>query len=542
MQLTNIVTLLGGLALFLYGMHMMSSGLEAAAGNRMKSILEKLTANRFLGVAVGAIITMVIQSSSATTVMVVGFVNSGLMTLRQAVWIIMGANIGTTITGQLISLDVGAIAPLFAFLGVAMVVFFKNPKLHHYGNILAGLGVLFIGMDTMGASMKPLASEPAFVNMMATFQNPVLGILAGALFTALIQSSSASIGILQTLAATGAIPFSGAVYVLFGQNIGTCITSVLASIGTSRNAKRATLIHLMFNLIGTAVFTTVCILLPLPAWVESWTPGTPKAQLANMHTLFNITTTLLLLPFGNKLADLAEKFLPGKDESEPERSMEEMGLTYLDRTTLGSSAVWLGNLKKELSRMLDLAKGNVSVAFQTVIAGPDEATEKAEQTEEMVDVINKEITGYVSKAMVRETNQEDSAALAAGLCISGDIERISDHAMNILGYGKRMEKKDIHLSDEAIRELIQMREICEKALGALHGDVSLEQAQQLEEQIDELTQSYRKAHLKRMKEGRCGEDAGILYAEILTDFERVGDHMLNIAEELCATNQTLHSV
>ena len=335
MQLANVLSLLGGLALFLYGMHMMSGGLEAAAGNRMKSILEKLTANRFLGVAVGAGITAVIQSSSATTVMVVGFVNSGLMSLRQAVWIIMGANIGTTITGQLIALDVGALAPLMAFAGVALVVFFKNPKLHNYGSIVAGLGVLFIGMDMMSAAMKPLADEPAFVSLMTRFENPILGILAGAAFTALIQSSSASVGILQALAASGAISFSSAVFVLFGQNIGTCITAVLASIGTSRNAKRTTLIHLMFNITGTIIFTIVCVLFPLPALVASFSPENIPSQIANMHTLFNIVTTLLLLPLGTQMAALAERILPEPAEKTEEEKREMMGLAYLGQDHSG---------------------------------------------------------------------------------------------------------------------------------------------------------------------------------------------------------------
>ena len=259
LDISILLGLLGGLALFLYGMQMMSAGLEAAAGNRMKGILERLTSNRFLGILVGAGITAVIQSSSATTVMVVGFVNSGMMTLKQAVWIIMGANIGTTITGQLIALDVGAVAPLFAFVGVAMVVFLKKPQIHHYGNILAGLGVLFIGMEMMGSAMEPLREWPAFVNLVSTFSNPVVGILAGAAFTALIQSSSASVGILQALALSGVIGLDSAVYVLFGQNIGTCITAVLASIGTSRNAKRTTIIHLMFNVFGTVLFTVICM-------------------------------------------------------------------------------------------------------------------------------------------------------------------------------------------------------------------------------------------------------------------------------------------
>ena len=274
MDITNILGLLGGLALFLHGMQMMSSGLEAAAGNRMKGILEKLTANRLLGILVGAVITAVIQSSSATTVMVVGFVNSGMMTLRQAVWIIMGANIGTTITGQLIALDVGVLAPLFAFIGVAMMVFLKKPQSHHFGSIIGGLGVLFIGMDMMSASMAPLREMPGFVSLMTTFSNPVIGILAGALFTAVIQSSSASVGILQALANSGVIGLPSAVYVLFGQNIGTCITAVLASIGTSRNAKRATIIHLMFNVIGTILFTVLCILTPLVGVVHGENPRT----------------------------------------------------------------------------------------------------------------------------------------------------------------------------------------------------------------------------------------------------------------------------
>lgn len=258
MSFTRLMGLLGGLALFLYGMQMMSTGLEAAAGNRMKGILEKLTSNRFLGVLVGALITAVIQSSSATTVMVVGFVNSGIMTLTQAVWIIMGANIGTTITGQLIALDAGAIAPLLAFVGVAIVVFIKNEKAKNAGQILAGLGILFIGMDMMGNAMKPLAESPSFVNILTKFENPILGILTGTVFTAIIQSSSASVGILQALAKSGAIGLNSAAFILFGQNIGTCITALLASVGTNVNARRTTLIHIMFNVFGTVIFTIIC--------------------------------------------------------------------------------------------------------------------------------------------------------------------------------------------------------------------------------------------------------------------------------------------
>ena len=285
MSITNLLMLLGGLGLFLYGMQMMGSGLEAAAGNRMKRILERLTSNPILGVLVGAVITAVVQSSSATTVMVVGFVNSGMMTLRQAVWVIMGANIGTTITGQLIALDVGAIAPLFAFIGVVLVVFIKKQSVRYYGQIIAGLGILFIGMDMMSSSMAPLRESEAFVNLLTQFSNPVLGILAGAVFTAIIQSSSASVGILQALASSGVIGLSNAVFVLFGQNIGTCITAVLASVGTSRNAKRTTIIHLMFNIFGTVLFTVICIFSPLTDWVSSWTPGSPSPNRQYAHSV-----------------------------------------------------------------------------------------------------------------------------------------------------------------------------------------------------------------------------------------------------------------
>ncbi|MEF9967733.1 MAG: Na/Pi cotransporter family protein, partial [Longicatena sp.] len=313
MTFDNILVLLGGLSLFLYGMHMMSNGLEGAAGDKMKSILERLTSNRFLGVVVGAAITAVIQSSSATTVMVVGFVNSQLMTLNQAVWIIMGANIGTTITGQLIALDASKIAPLFAIIGVVMVTFLKNKKLNSVGEILAGLGILFIGMDMMKNAMVPFQESEMFIHAMTTISNPVLAILLGAGFTALIQSSSASVGILQALAVSGLIPLSSAIYIIFGQNIGTCITAVLASLGANRNAKRTTIIHLSFNIIGTFIFLCIVSFIPFVEWMEAITSN-PAAQIANSHTVFNICTTFMLLPFGNQLAKLAQIIMPIRPE------------------------------------------------------------------------------------------------------------------------------------------------------------------------------------------------------------------------------------
>lgn len=537
MRMTDFFGLLGGLALFLYGMQMMSDGLEDAAGDRMEKILEKLTANRFLGVAVGAVITAVIQSSSATTVMVVGFVNSGMMTLRQAVWIIMGANIGTTITGQLIALDVGMMAPLFAFIGVAMIVFLKAPKIHHVGKILAGLGVLFIGMDMMGAAMTPLQESEAFVSLMTKFSNPLLGILAGAVFTAVIQSSSASVGILQTLATNGLIAFPSAVFVLFGQNIGTCITAVLASIGTNRSAKRTTIIHLMFNIIGTAIFTSLCLIFPLAELVEGFTPGRPAAQIANMHTLFNIVTTLILLPFGNYLATLATKILPdGKGEMPEISILGSLNKEYgRGRTNLGAAAIHIDLLRQEIERMIVLAGDNVDRCYQAVLDSDASMLKKIEETESTIDTLNKDISQYISKILVDNNSGQNVTDIEEYFLITGNAERIGDHAMNIGGYVDVIKRKSIKFSEEARGEFVQMQSITKKAIDkVLHkeDDVTkwLSDIAAMEQQIDDMTSMYREKHLERMRKGQCSEEACVLYAELLTDFERIGDHVLNIGQ------------
>ena len=542
MKITDFFSLLGGLALFLYGMQMMSNGLEAAAGNKMKQILEKLTANRFLGVLVGAGITAVIQSSSATTVMVVGFVNSGMMTLKQAVWIIMGANIGTTITGQLIALDVGQLAPLFAFCGVALIVFVKKQKVHHYGLIVAGLGILFIGMEMMSGAMMPLRESEAFVSLMTKFSNPVLGILAGAVFTAVIQSSSASVGILQALAGSGLIGLSNAVYVLFGQNIGTCITAILAAIGTSRNAKRTTVIHLMFNLIGTTIFTIACITTPLTSLVESLTPDNVASQIANMHTLFNIVTTLLLLPFGNYLAKAAVRILPEKqDEQADVMHMEFIRPMETKRDTqIGLSAIAVTGIKKELHRMIDMAKENVEASFQAVKVGTTENLETVQEREEYIDYLNKEISKYISKVLVNESNPRDSQYISALFKVCGNVERIGDHAMNICGYTKLIEKQGISFSQEVRVEIDAMKEVCIKALEFLNeihhnqqdNNQDVKAIEKLEQQIDDMTDDYRQKQLVRMQKGTCSEEGCIIYSEMLTDFERIGDHILNIGQEM----------
>lgn len=529
MGFSDLLALLGGLALFLYGMQMMSDGLENAAGDKMKDILEKLTANRFLGVAVGAGITAIIQSSSATTVMVVGFVNSKMMTLKQAVWIIMGANIGTTITGQLIALDIGYLAPLIAFIGVAMIVFMKKPKIKHFGLILAGLGILFIGMDMMSAAMKPLQSSEAFISLMTTFSNPLIGILAGALFTALIQSSSASVGILQTLAQNGLISFSNSVFVLFGQNIGTCITAALAAIGTNTNAKRTTIIHLSFNIIGTTVFTIVCLLFPLASFVGNLTPDNPASQIANMHTLFNIATTLLLLPFGEYLAVLATKILKDKDE--------KTSLAYNDTFSLGSSAIHTVSLIEALEHMLTLASENVYDGFDMLVHNNMNLLTQMKDKEKVINKTNKKIIKYVTHWLSSSHNDAGMVNIEEILDISSNIERIGDHAINLSEYEDALTIDKLLLNDEEINEIISMQSICKKALDYLSGtnvynDEFLVTCSSYEQKIDDMTRKYKQNHIDRMKEGQSSEEACIMYSELLLNFERIGDHILNIAQAM----------
>ena len=528
MGIKDILSLFGGLALFLYGMQMMSNGLEAAAGNKMKSILEKLTSNRIKGVLVGAAITAVIQSSSATTVMVVGFVNSGLMTLQQAVWIIMGANIGTTITGQLIALDIGAIAPLFAILGVGAIMFSKNEKVHHISSIVAGLGILFIGMDMMGAAMEPLQESEAFINLMTQFSNPLIGILVGAVFTAVIQSSSASVGILQALAATGMIPLSGAVYVLFGQNIGTCITAVLASIGTKVNARRTTIIHLMFNIIGTAIFTVICMVTPYVGFIESLTPGDPVSQIANAHTIFNIVTTLLLLPFGTYMAKAA-----ADDEDLRLRYIRPFDSNY----AVGNSAIAISQVKDEVNRMMEMVSKNIEDAYNTLIKYDSESRKKVKEREEYIDYLNKGISEYIVSLMSSEMNANDSRKINGYYAIISNLERIGDHAINIAEYADDMKKWDLKFSDMVLEELEDMKKQCVAAVDNLRNVASDEAGQVLEraivqeQKIDDMRDKYFKKQMQRLKKGKCKPQSGIVFSEVLTDFERMGDHALNIAQQ-----------
>lgn len=539
MKLTNLFSMLGGLALFLYGMNMMSNGLEMAAGDKMKTILEKLTSNRILGVLVGALVTAIIQSSSATTVMVVGFVNSGLMSLTSAVWVIMGANIGTTITGQLIAIDITAIAPLIAFIGVAMIVFFKSQKLDAIGGVIGGLGILFIGMETMSSAMVPLRTMPEFVGLISKFQNPFIGILVGALFTALIQSSSASVGILQALAKSGVMTLSSSIYVLFGQNIGTCITSVLASIGTSKNAKRTTIIHLSFNIIGTVLFVTISMLFPFADLVQSLTPSNVAAQIANVHTIFNVTTTLLLLPIGTKLVDLACRILPDSEEDQQDMQLKYLDFSIFDNDYhIGTSAIANTQLFNETQHMLNVANHNVKRAFELLDHYDEEKYIRLQKDEEYINYLNQQVINFTTAVISHEFQAESYQSIVLFLKLSSDLERIGDHAMNIAARAQKLAKDDTHFSEDALKEIGIMESLCNNILDELiimdydEFKYIVDKVDVMEDNIDKTQHQFAVNQLIRLKEKKCTTENSVIYTKILTDFERIGDHGLNIAESL----------
>lgn len=539
MKLTNLFSMLGGLALFLYGMNMMSNGLEMAAGDKMKTILEKLTSNRILGVLVGALVTAIIQSSSATTVMVVGFVNSGLMSLTSAVWVIMGANIGTTITGQLIAIDITAIAPLIAFIGVAMIVFFKSQKLDAIGGVIGGLGILFIGMETMSSAMVPLRTMPEFVGLISKFQNPFIGILVGALFTALIQSSSASVGILQALAKSGVMTLSSSIYVLFGQNIGTCITSVLASIGTSKNAKRTTVIHLSFNIIGTVLFVTISMLFPFADLVQNLTPSNVAAQIANVHTIFNVTTTLLLLPIGTRLVNLACRILPDSEEDQQDMQLKYLDFSIFDNDYhIGTSAIANTQLFNETQHMLNVANHNVKRAFELLDHYDEEKYIRLQKDEEYINYLNQQVINFTTAVISHEFQAESSQSIVLFLKLSSDLERIGDHAMNIAARAQKLAKDDTHFSEDALKEIGIMESLCNNILDELiimdydEFKYIVDKVDVMEDNIDKTQHQFAVNQLIRLKEKKCTTENSVIYTKILTDFERIGDHGLNIAESL----------
>lgn len=541
---TALLGLCSGMAIFLYSIKMMSGSLEAVAGDKMKTVLGKLTGNRFLGVAIGAGVTALIQSSTATTVMVIGFVNAGLMDLYQALWIIMGANIGTNITSQLIAFKIGDYAAILALVGVLMCLIVKNKKMRGISEVVAALGFIFVSMNLMTSSMDPLSELDIVKDMFINLKNPILEILVGVLFVIIFQSSAGGLGVLQALVMSSAgadlISLEQAMFIIFGLNIGTCLHAVIAAVGGSRNAMRAALMHLLFNVIGTVVFSIAAFIFPVAGLVRSLSPDDVARQFANMHLVFNLVSTALLLPCGGLIVKLVNVILPDKGgDAEGVRYLKYLNPNMLSpNLSIGVQAL-IKALANEIGRMLVMAGGNVQKSFAAVLDNNEDIQNEINQTEEYIDYLNKEISFYISHIMVFTLEEEDAVTMSALFKITGNIERMGDHATNIAGYANLLEDKGLRLSDKAQAEVREMMKITEEAYATLIGtkpnSVHIRMAQ-IEQKIDDMTDDYREHQLERLKSGVCSGEACVVYSEMLTDFERLGDHMLNVAEAAAESN------
>lgn len=528
-----ILEFVGGLGMFLFGLKMMSDNLEKVAGSKLRNWLNLMTKNRFLAVLVGTLFTALIQSSSASTVMVVGFVNAGLMNLVQAAGVIMGANIGTTITAWLVSVSIPLkeIAPFILFIGVTLVFFVSRQKTKTTGLVLIGFGLLFIGMATMSSAMKPLRDMDSFTSILAQFKNPILGILAGALLTAVIQSSSATMGILLAMAGTGLIDFQSSIYIVLGFNIGTCITAALSVIGANKTAKRAAMIHLMFNVIGSVIFIALTQIFPSIITGVEGLAKTTKLQLAYFHTIFNVSMTLLLIPFTNALVFLSKKIIPGEDPVK-----EEMKLKYLEDHMFATPTVLTAQIGLEVDRMADLARQNIHDSIDAFMNEDKALIDTVLDREQVIDFLNHEISEYMVKTNQMGLSEQDSEYISRLFHVVSDIERIGDHAENIAEFAvSRIERKTKY-SDEAMVELDEYSDlvynIIDDALIAFK-DSEDEDAYQrvlaLEAQIDKSEKKLRKRHIKRLKKNQCNARAGTIFIEILSNLERVADHSVNIS-------------
>ena len=529
----NIATLLSGLGLLLYGIKILGEGLELAAGAKLKVLLEKMTSNRFAAVLVGFVITTLIQSSSTTTVMVVGFVNTGIMNLTQAIGVIMGANIGTTTTSILVSLDIGKYAPIAIGIGVFLSMLTKKTTKKHIGLAITGFGMLFLGMTLMKDAMEPLASSPVFSEWLMNANNPFVAILIGTVITAVIQSSAASIGILQALAAQGLIPLHFAAYVIYGQNIGTCITALISSIGTKKNSKRTAVMHVLFNVFGTVIFIILTKLLPFTDWIESLTDNT-MMQLSLVHIIFNVVSTLIMFPFADKvLVKLACLIVPDKKDS----SEDDFKLKFVDNLMINTPPFAVAQVSKEVHRMAGLARQNFSIAAEDLLNKSCDHFDEVQHTEEVINFLNHNITPILVKINSLDLSYSDAKYIGRVFHVINDIERIGDHAQNLEEAAKSRVDEGIEISAEGEKEL---REMYETTLKLIDGSIEAftaqildnEKAEQLSEyeaSVDDMQTEFEQSHIERLNAHKCNTRAGMLFINTITDFERVADHATNIA-------------
>lgn len=540
MTIFSALTLIGGLAIFLYGMTVMGDCLEKSSAGRLKAILENLTSNPIKGVLLGIGVTAIIQSSSATTVMVVGFVNSGIMQLSQSVGIIMGANIGTTVTSWILSLTgiessnffVSLFKPtnlslIVAFIGIIPFMFSKSSKKKDMGGILLGFAVLMIGMNMMSSAVSPLADVPEFRNILLIFSNPILGVLMGALMTAIIQSSSASVGILQALSTTGSITYATALPIILGQNIGTCVTAMLSSIGANKNAKRAAVIHLCFNIIGTFAFFIIYYAADLVLDFSFKGDVVTPVGIAVIHTAFNLFSTLVMLPFINQLERLA--YIIVRDRHIPEKNQ------LLDERLLGTPSIAIGECKKIAGRMAELSKENFMTSLNLLTEYSPQKMEAVRENEKIIDKYEDKLGSYLVKVSQRSLGSSDSHEVSTLLHSIGDFERISDHAVNLLGNAEEIFTKKIVFSESARNEISvatdAVRELLSNTISAfINNDLELaKEVEPLEQVIDRIKRILKSRHVERLQKGECTIELGFIFSDIITNIERVADHCSNIA-------------
>ncbi len=558
MDFFSILTLIGGLALFLYGMNAMGDGLAKVSGGKLEKILENLTSSPIKAVLLGAGVTAVIQSSSATTVMVVGFVNSGIMKLSQAVGVIMGANIGTTVTSWILSLTgiqsdnfiirmfkPTSFSPILALIGVIFILFINDSKKKDVGTIFIGFAILMYGMDMMSSAVKPLAEVPEFTNLLLKFSNPLLGVLAGALLTAVIQSSSASVGILQALCLTGAVPFSAAIPIIMGQNIGTCITAILSAIGAKKNAKRAAAVHLYFNLIGTVIFMTVFYIINAIVGFSFFHQAATPAGIAIIHSVFNITATIILLPFAKGLEKLACLTIRDKKE-DVAVSAEDKEFMILEPRFLEKPAFAVEQSRNAARKMAEESHNALFTALKLVDKYSEDDVERVQNMEAKVDRYEDELGTYLVKLSHKDISEADSHSLSIMLHCIGDFERISDHAVNIKESAQELHKKGLKFSASAKKDLEVLGEAVEDIVNTAYEvfdkqDMKLaEKIEPLEEVIDELSKEMKRRHVQRLRSGECTIEMGFILSDITTCLERVADHCSNIGVCVTQVNEDLY--
>lgn len=535
-----IIPFVGGLGMFIYGMQIMAGGLENAAGNKMKSLLEVLTKNKFFGVLLGALITAVIQSSSATTVMVVGFVNAGIMNLTQAMGVIMGANVGTTVTGWLVSsvewakfLSPTTLAPIAIMIGVIVMLTGKRRSTKDISSIVIGFGLLFVGISTMSGAVAPLKESEAFCSVFVTLgKNPLLGILAGAIVTAIIQSSSASVGILQSLAAAGLVPMSAAIYIIMGQNIGTCVTAMLSSMGAKKNAKTAALMHLLFNIIGTVVFSIVAIVFFQVINPMAGTGQISQTQISIVHTIFNIGTTILLFPVSNWIIKLAKKI------GHAEEDVKDEGKVLLDERMLQTPSIALQSTITEIARMGGIVEGALEKSKVILFEKNQEFINTIREEESIVDKLSAGITDYTIKLTSLQISEKEHAQAAHLLQIVSDMERIADYCENMSEFAENLYDRKLIFSGTGEEELKNMVEVCSNsyvyALKSFEENSKEWALRVIEEETkaDELEIALRSQHIHRLTNGQCNTESGVVFIDALVCLERISDHARNIAEEV----------